>query len=449
MFNMSIPGARLNGIGLKPYKRLYIQVKHKFLIANVIALVWFLLSYYISCPWIEGLAKHLGSSLSWFAVMTIALIPGYLNMFLLISLFLDRPPSLSCINSFPAVTLLIAAYNEEKCIAETINSISQQDYKGELEVIIVDDGSTDRTRDIILNSGMKNLRLILAKHRGKAAALNSGLKEISNEFTITIDADTFLHPQAVTRIMKRIISDPLNTAAVAGCVLAKNSRESFMTRLQEWDYFMAIASVKRQQSLYQGTLVAQGSFSVYRTEAIKKINGWPECIGEDIVLTWALIKAGYRIGFESSAIGFTEVPSRLKGFARQRRRWARGMIEGFKNHIDVLYKKRVMAAYLIALDLLFPVLDFSYTFIYIPGVILALLGFFWIAGPMTLAVLPVSVLINYVMYRNQRKVFSELDLRIRKNKMGLILYTLIYQMLLSPVCVWGYAQEMTGYAKKW
>jgi biofilm PGA synthesis N-glycosyltransferase PgaC len=222
-----------------------------------------------------------------------------------------------------------------------------------------------------------------------------------------------------------------------------------MTRLQEWDYFMAIASVKRQQSLYQGTLVAQGAFSVYRTDVLKKINGWPECIGEDIVLTWSLIKAGYRIGFESSSIGFTEVPSNFNDFARQRRRWARGMIEGFRNHIDVLYKKRVMAAYLIALDLLFPILDLSYTFIYVPGIILALLGMFWLAGPMTLAVLPLSMLINYVMYRNQRKVFSELDLRMRKNRFGLVAYTLIYQVLLSPVCVWGYAQEMTGYAKKW
>jgi len=256
-------------------------------------------------------------------------------------------------NSFPPVSLLIAAYNEEKCIAETLRSLRQQDYQGMLEIIVVDDGSTDSTREAVLNSGMSNIKLIQADHRGKAGALNKGLEYVSHGYTISIDADTFLHPEAITRIMSRMLSDPPHTAAVAGCVMVKNSRQSFMTRMQEWDYFLAISSVKRQQALYQGTLVAQGAFSLYKTEVIRTINGWPACIGEDIVLTWAMIKAGYRIGFESTAVGFTEAPATFKGFARQRRRWARGMIEGFKVHHDLLYKNFSLTTILIAQDLLF------------------------------------------------------------------------------------------------
>jgi len=97
---------------------------------------------------------------------------------------------------------------------------------------------------------------VCAEHGGKAHALNEGLVHISNEIVVTIDADTFLHKEAIRRIVTRLITDPSNTAAVAGTVLVKNSRSTFMARLQEWDYFTAIASVKRQQSLYQGTLVA-------------------------------------------------------------------------------------------------------------------------------------------------------------------------------------------------
>ncbi len=431
------------------YEDFYIPVKYKFIISNTIAIVWFVLSCYISCGWVISLSKHTTLFPAWFIVLFIALIPGYLNMFLLTSLLLDKPPKFNQKDDLPPVSLLIAAYNEEKCIAQTLSSIKQQNYTAPLEIIIVDDGSTDKTRDIILKANMTNTKLIKNNHSGKAAALNRGLQEISHGHMITLDADTFLHPQAVTRIMTRMLSDPNHTSAVAGCVLTKNSRDSFITQLQKWDYFLAISSIKRQQSLYQGTLVAQGAFSLFKTEIVRSLGGWSNCIGEDIVFTWGMIKAGYRIGFESTAIGFTDVPVTFKQFARQRRRWSRGMIEGFKNHFNLLYKNISMTKFLIALDLLFPIIDFTYTFVYIPGIVLAFLGKFWIAGPMTLAVLPLTFLINYVMYKHQSTVFGELNLTIRRNHFGFIAYTLMYQLLMSPVCVWGYLEEIFGCMKRW
>ena len=84
---------------------------------------------------------------------------------------------------------------------------------------------------------------------------------------------------------------------VAGGVMVRNSRATWMTRAQEWDYFHGIAAIKRVQSLYQGTMVAQGAFSLYDTKTLRESGGWPDCIGEDIVLSWGLLKAGYRIGY--------------------------------------------------------------------------------------------------------------------------------------------------------
>src|SRR2546428_12138180 len=133
---------------------------------------------------------------------------------------------------------------------------------------------------------------------------------------VCMDADAFLHPQALKRIVARFLTDPAETAAVAGCVLVKNSRSTFMTRLQEWDYFIGISSAKRQQSLYQGTLVVQGAFSAFRTKLLRAHEGWSSVIGEDIVLTWSLIKSGWRIGFELTVIGFTVAPENMKGFYR-------------------------------------------------------------------------------------------------------------------------------------
>src|SRR5438552_16621150 len=118
-----------------------------------------------------------------------------------------------------------------------------------------------------------------------------------------------------------------------------------MTLLKEWDYFTGISSAKRQQSLYQGTLVAQGAFSAFRTKLLRAHKGWPCVIGEDIVLTWSLIKSGWRVGFEPTAIGFTVAPENMKGLYRHRKQCHGGMIEGLKQHGHLLWRSPGLAAF--------------------------------------------------------------------------------------------------------
>ena len=117
----------------------------------------------------------------------------------------------------------------------------------------------------------------------------------------TIDADTLLMPYSLKRAVARLLSSPPDTVAVAGAVLVRNSRDNLLTRAQEWDYFLGIATVKRGQALLQGTLVAQGAFSVYDTTALKLAGGWPDRVGEDIVLTWRMLLQGGRCVFEPTA----------------------------------------------------------------------------------------------------------------------------------------------------
>ena len=360
-----------------------------------------------------------------------------------------RRPCRSIDIDYPPLTLMVAAYNEADNIRETLRGITGQDYPGKLEIIVVDDGSTDGTADILDSLKLSNLTIVKANHGGKASALNRGLSQASHEIIVTIDADTFLHPQALRRIVARLISDPANTAAVAGCVLVKNSRDTFMTRVQEWDYFTGIASAKRQQSLYQGTLVAQGAFSVFRADALRKVRGWLPVIGEDIVLTWALLEQGYRVGFEASAVGFTCAPANLQEFFRQRRRWARGMIEGLKRYGVVLWRNSHLSSFFIGVDFIIPIIDFFYTFVFIPGVVLALTGRYYIAGPLTLLVLPMALLIIVIMWQKQKRVLDTLKLRVRRNVWGFFIFMLVYQAIMSPICIVGYAQELVGAVKKW
>jgi biofilm PGA synthesis N-glycosyltransferase PgaC len=343
----------------------------------------------------------------------------------------------------------MAAYNEAENLPETFRGIKEQNYPGELEIIAVDDGSSDDTVKVLKSFELPNLKIVQATHGGKARALNEGLKSVSNEIVVCIDADTFLHPQALKRIVARMMTDPKDTAAVAGCVLVKNSRATFMTMLQEWDYFTGIASAKRQQSLYQGTLVAQGAFSAFRTKILRQQQGWSPVIGEDIVLTWALIEDGWRIGFEPTAIGFTVAPTDVGGFFRQRRRWARGMIEGLKQHGQIAWRGFRLSAFFVGIDFVIPLIDLCYAFVFLPGVVFALFGYYYIVGLMTLIVVPMAFLIVLVMYRKQKAVFNEVNLKVRRNRMGFFAYMLVYQAIMSPICVVGYAQELLGLTKRW
>ncbi len=430
-------------------RRFYLPVKGKFLLSTTFSLAWVSVSWFLAQHWMNDLGQVIGYGPAVVTIFFIALLPGFLNAHILSSVVLDKPPPLSLNLNFPKISLLIAAYNEAKNIAETFRGIKGQDYPGELEIIVVDDGSTDDTVATLRSFNLTNLRIVQAHHGGKANALNQGLEHVTQDIVVCIDADTFLHPQALRRIVSRFLTDPADTAAIAGCVLVKNSRSTFMARLQEWDYFTGIASAKRQQSLYQGTLVAQGAFSAFRTKLIRAHHGWPAVIGEDIVLTWSLIKSGWRIGFEPTAIGFTAAPETLKGFYRQRKRWARGMIEGLKQHGHLVWSSARLSSFFVAIDFIIPFIDLFYAFVFLPGVVLAFFGYFYIVGPLTLLVLPLALLIVLIMYKKQKAVFDELGLKVRQNFVGFLVYMLIYQVLMSPICVLGYSQELLGTAKKW
>jgi poly-beta-1,6-N-acetyl-D-glucosamine synthase len=435
------------------YSNLYITTMQKFWIALSVSGVWAVGSFFVSLPWIADIARLVGYSVALAFTLFLAFIPGFLNMFVVISLLMDKPKRIPVESTvrLPDITVLVAAYNEEECIGSTLRTIYRQGYPGRVDTIVIDDGSTDRTREIVREAARKNrhIRLVRAAHGGKANALNKGLKCVTTKYCMTVDADTHLHREAMKRLMIRFGRAPQGTVAVAGAVLVKNSRDTFMTRLQDWDYSLAIASIKRVQSLHQGVLVAQGAFSAYETAKVREVGGWPDMIGEDIVLTWALLEKGGRTDFESTAVSFTDTPTTLRAFARQRRRWARGMIEGLKKHGNLSWKRRGRVGVMVATDFLFPVMDLVFSLVFIPGLVLAVFGHFYIVGPLTLAVIPLTFTILYVMFRKQKAVFDELGLKFRRNLGGFVLYALVYQLIMAPVCTIGYCEEFLSTAKRW
>lgn len=430
---------------------MYFSVKVKYFVALIFSLLWLALSLWISRPWYVDLSREIGVFPAYFIITFIAIVPGFMNAFVVMSLWLDKRPKVISGQHYPPVTVLIAAYNEEKSIASTLSGIFLQDYPASIQVIVINDGSSDQTVQSVkeILKSHSNVELIdLVRNGGKASALNHGLRKCKTDIVISIDADSYIFKDGIRHLVGRYLSDPADTKAVAGEILIRNSRENWITKAQEWDYFLGIATVKRIQSLFQGTLVAQGAFSLYDRKTLIELGGWPEMVGEDIVLTWKILSKGYRVGHAEDALAFTDCPNTLLKFVRQRQRWSRGLIEAFKENPLILFRPRFTTLY-IWWNTMFPLMDIAYTFGFIPGLILACFGIYWIVGPMTLVLLPMAFFLNLQMYLKGIAMFRSEHLKVRRNIFGFIFYVFAYGLVLQPACVYGYFSEFFNLRKSW
>ncbi len=423
-----------------------------FLISTLISLLYFFIAIFISINWINDIACYLGYFLAVYLVLFIALIPGFIYAFMFISLLHNKKEDKKCLKKEPDVTVLIPVYNGKECIMSTIESIKKQRYCGNIKIIVIDDGSTDGTLELLKHTDFDcNIRILEICHRGKSFALNEGLKHVKTDYVITVDCDTSLHELAVRNIMKKIVNSNCKTVATAGCLFVRNDKESFITKLQQWDYTLGIFGVKLYQGNYNSTLVAQGAFSVYKTEKLKEIGGWQNCVGEDIVLTWELLSRGYEVNFESNAIAFTEVPEDFKGLLRQRKRWARGMIEAFKK-IRVITSKKLnfKSKFLMCLNIFFPFVDLA-LLIFIPlGLIFLAFGNQLLIGWLTLLVILLGMILCLIIEIRRRNTLRKVDCKLkRRSVLAFIFYALLYAFVLAPACLIGYAKELVNVKKEW
>ncbi len=393
---------------------------------------------------------------AWLVIISVGIVPGWATIFVLCSLISDRrvkyceKPEVS-----EPLTVLVAAYNEEASITETLASIARQNYLGRVRVLVINDGSTDataaRVRAFAATVSNPNLTVELLDqphNMGKARALNRGLSATRTDLVATIDGDTYLHPKALSNITKTITFCEPKMGAVAGTILVRNSRTNFLTRMQEWDYFHGIGVIKRAQSLYHGTLVAQGAFSIYRTAVVREAGGWKDLVGEDIVLTWSMRSNGHAVGYSECSFAFTNAPASFRQFFRQRERWARGLIEAFKNSPKSIFQLRMNSPF-IWYNMFFPLIDAGYLLFFVPGIILALFGYHLLAGLLTLLLLPMAIIGTIIYFRFESDIFKTHGLHVRRNWLGLLGYLLVYQFLMTIASLTGYVSEILNLSKKW
>jgi peptidoglycan-N-acetylglucosamine deacetylase len=262
----------------------------------------------------------------------------------------------------PLVSIIVPAYNEELVIKNTISSLLASDYQ-HYEVIVVDDGSADRTSEIIRQSfsGGEPVRLFSVANGGKAAALNFGLRHAKGEIVVALDADTLFAAQTVGALAHRFY-DP-RMGAVAGNAKVGN-RINIVTRWQALEYITSQNMDRRAFASLNCITVVPGAVGAWRRDLLEKAGGFPaDTLAEDQDLTLAIRRLGYNIGYEENAIAWTEAPDHLRTLARQRFRWAFGTLQCMRKHLDALFRPRYGTLGFIALpnvwifQILFPLVS--------------------------------------------------------------------------------------------
>lgn len=262
------------------------------------------------------------------------------------------------------VSVVVPAYDEEACIARTVRSVAASDHP--VEVIVVDDGSTDRTADVARSLGLPGVTVFRRPNGGKPAALNTGIAQARHDLIVMMDGDTVFAPDTVRRLVQPF-ADP-GVGAVAGNAKVAN-RSGVLGAWQHIEYVVGFNVDRRAYDVLQCMPTVPGAVGAFRRRALAGAGGVSgDTLAEDTDLTMAIARAGWRVVYEPDAVAYTEVPAGLGQLWRQRYRWSYGTIQAmWKHRRAVLEPGRSgrfgrlgllhLALFQVALPLLAPLMD--------------------------------------------------------------------------------------------
>ncbi len=310
----------------------------------------------------------------------------------------------------PSISILAPAYNEEATVVESVRSLLKLNY-GNYEVIVINDGSTDRTLQRLVSEfklfrskqvysptinakhvrgiyrshqpAYRNLIIIDKENGGKADALNAGLNVARHEYVCAIDADSILEEDALQKVVKPFLEDAHVVASggiiriangceiVNGRVVSVGLSRKVLPLFQVVEYFRAFLSGRMAWQSVNGLLIISGAFGMFRKHVAIEVGGYrTDTVGEDMELIVRIHRLKrerrepYRVVFVPDPVCWTEAPESLHVLARQRNRWHRGLLDVFKFHGNMLLNEDYgvvgMAAmpYFLFIELLGPAIEF-------------------------------------------------------------------------------------------
>jgi cellulose synthase/poly-beta-1,6-N-acetylglucosamine synthase-like glycosyltransferase/peptidoglycan/xylan/chitin deacetylase (PgdA/CDA1 family) len=236
----------------------------------------------------------------------------------------------------PPVSVVVPAYNEAVGIADTVESVIASDYP-DLEVIVVDDGSTDGTADIVEDLGLPEVRVVRQPNQGKPAALNHGIAMATADVLVLVDGDTVFEPDTVRQVVR-----PLHDSAV-GAVSGNTkvgNRELLLGRWQHIEYVQGFNLDRRMYDVLECMPTVPGAIGAFHRDALYSVGGISDdTLAEDTDLTMALCRAGWRVVYAEKARAWTEAPATLGALWRQRYRWCYGTMQAMWKHRHALFER--------------------------------------------------------------------------------------------------------------
>ncbi|MFD8488048.1 glycosyltransferase [Streptomyces sp. NA03103] len=226
------------------------------------------------------------------------------------------------------VSVIVPAYNEKECIEATLRSLARSTHP--VEIIVVDDGSTDGTADIAESLGLPGVRVVRQANAGKPAALNNGVRHARYDIVVMMDGDTVFEPDTVRHLVQPF-ADP-SVGAVAGNAKVGN-RRTLIGAWQHIEYVMGFNLDRRMYDLLRCMPTIPGAIGAFRREAVLQVGGMSDdTLAEDTDITIALHRAGWRVVYEEHARAWTEAPGSLSQLWSQRYRWSYGTMQALWKH---------------------------------------------------------------------------------------------------------------------
>jgi len=260
-------------------------------------------------------------------------------------LYLERPKKENRKKiRLPSITIGVPAYNEEKTIEKTVDSIVKADYpKEKVEIIIVNDGSKDNTvsvvKQIIQKYPSYDIKLVNKKNGGKASANNTALRKAKGELFAVVDADSRIEKNCIKLLVRHFENEKVG-AAISRIKVDKP--KTLLERMQRFEYIMSNMIRKLMSNI--GTLaLTPGVLSMYRTELVRKLGGFDanrENLTEDLEIAMRLKYHNYMVVMDTDSITHTVVPKKMHSLWRQRIRWSRGFIYNHWKYRDMFFSKK-------------------------------------------------------------------------------------------------------------
>jgi cellulose synthase/poly-beta-1,6-N-acetylglucosamine synthase-like glycosyltransferase/peptidoglycan/xylan/chitin deacetylase (PgdA/CDA1 family) len=340
------------------------------------------------------------------------------------------------------VSVIVPAYNERAGIAAAVRSLAGGDHPG-IEVVVVDDGSTDGTADVVRGLGLPGVRVIRVPNGGKAAALNVGVAAAAYDLVVMVDGDTVFEPDSIRRLVQPL-ADP-RVGAVAGNVKVGN-RGSVVARWQHIEYVIGFNLDRRLYDVMQVMTTVPGAIGAYRRQALAAVGGVSDdTLAEDTDLTMALTRAGWRVVYEERARAWTEAPATLRQLWTQRYRWSYGTMQAMWKHRRAVIERGpsgrfgrlglpMLALFQVALPTLAPLID-----------VLALYGVFFLDRALTAAawfgMLALQLVTAVVAFRLDRESLRPVWL--------LPLQQFVYRQLMYLVVIRSVFTALAGVRLRW